>query len=138
MPNAPDTRIPDANSGWQRYPHPYHKLGGWLAFYAYGGLIAAGISTISSLYGWFYTLNLLSYFIDIHAAWVFFYSAAEVASCLILIIYALVFFTRIRKKDPRFLRFCEQMFLLSLAFAILIALVGNSPYVDLATRIGTM
>jgi len=93
---------------YEKHPHPYHSLGGWLGFIAYAQVVAAGLLTILCFIG-FITLARVARYYGASGGWFAFVQFAEFVGLGFTAFIGIKFFLMIRGKDPRFLRFYELM-----------------------------
>ena len=121
---------------YQRYPHPYHKLGGWLAFITYAQLIAMILVVIAVVVTFFLILRAASYFGGFLGfggigGFLIVISLIEIAVLVLCVFIAVKFFTMIKSKNPRFLRFYELMCVIFVAMEVIVLIFsGLSYYLD--------
>jgi hypothetical protein len=98
-----------ARADYQRYPHPYHELGGWLKFIAYAPLVVMILAAIFVMVTIVSTLLYMQY---LGAALV---ALLIVEATLVVVggIFFLIFLGKIKNKDPKFLRLFEIMTIVS-------------------------
>ena len=110
------------------YPHPYHRLGGWLAFIAYGSLVAAGLmvlAAIISLVSIVGVLRAYSGYLGMLGPVIWLLYVIELAGDGFICVFGLKFFSMIRRKDPRFLRFYEIIMLVVAGLAVATAIFSG-------------
>jgi len=99
---------------YEKYPHPYHKLGGWLGFIAYAQPIAVVIMALvvaANFFISFYTLNNLGALSYVGGVF-WFANIIQLIGLGVVSYFCLKFSSMIRHKDPKFLRFYEQAMLI--------------------------
>ena len=106
---------------YQRYPHPYHQLGGWLGFVTYAQLVAVGLMTVLFLFSAFLVFKYLRYL----GAWSIILLLIEFVGYGITCFFCVKFYTLIKDKNPRFLRFYElTMITLCSIYVLILILPG--------------
>jgi len=126
---------PTINELSTKQPHPYHQLGGWLAFFAYGqpigavGFILIGIiELITTLYGLYYLNQIFGGFSGVYGIsfYIFLALLANFAIYTIFIVFAFKFHSMVKRKDPRFFRLFENTLIFFFGLSIILYLV--TPY----------
>ena len=100
---------------YEKHPHPYHTLGGWLGFITYAQPIAVGLIALMCIIGFFQMTQWLRYMGGFYAAWTVFSFLIELAGYAICSFFGIKFFTMIRSKNPQFLRFYEILMIVLLS-----------------------
>ncbi|MDR1131016.1 MAG: zinc-ribbon domain-containing protein [Oscillospiraceae bacterium] len=114
---------------YQKYPHPYHHLGGWLAFIAYAQLVMVVLLAVSFVIVFFELFTFLSYLGGVLGAWVFLVALIMLAGFALCAFIGIKFFLMIKNKNPRFLRFFELLTIVSVSISVVgIVLTGFQNY----------
>jgi len=111
----------------EKYPHPYHMLGGWLAFFAYSQMVAlvlAGISILTSLSRSLSLIPLLRSIDNSMATSFVFATVMSVVHIVVIAFLTIKYFLMIKNKDARFFRYfeIEAIFGVCMSVAMLIVL----------------
>ena len=133
-PQAPLAPVPAAGGPGQRYPHPYHELGGWLKAIVILQYVAGGLMVFVGLMGLLaMTVGLGAfggYAMNSPVAGLGLGALGLVGGIIILVIcgiYAAYYFvlaTKIKNRDPSFLRFYHIVSVVLVVLGLL-GLIGN-------------
>jgi len=110
---------PSPTLEYKKYTHPYHQLGGWLGFMAYGLLVAVGLLAITALISFYTTIQYARYI----GAWIVFASIFEMIAYGFVVLYCIKMFSMILNKNPRFLRFYELTILTTFGISVFAIIV---------------
>ena len=113
---------PQPQPEYTRYPHPYHKLGGFLAFIAYAQLVGIGLMVFAFVVGLAATLRYWEFLGAIAGISLLVQFAGYGVACF----FCAKFSSMLRKKDPKFLRFYELTMLTMCAISL--AVLGFSGF----------
>jgi uncharacterized protein YxjI/ribosomal protein L40E len=125
---------------YQKYPHPYHNLGGWLGLVAYSQL-AMVVFLVILIIGLFVTLfTIIEYLGAGLGVWLVIVSLVALAGFALCAFVSIKFFLMIYNKNPRFLRFFELLNIIGVSiFLAMILLTGFSGYLlETAESIGSI
>jgi hypothetical protein len=106
----------------QRYPHPYHKLGGWLGFVAYAQLVSIGLLAIAFLITFFSMMQFARYLDGL----MIFVLLIELGGFILISAICVKFFIMIRSKNPRFLRFYELLMIVLGSIGVVVAVLSGA------------
>ena len=118
---------------YERYPHPYHKLGGWFAFVTYAQMVAVGLTAVMILSGLISMFHImrnwgymsLSQYLRYQGPWFTIQTLLYLVGYAIVCYYCIKFYIMIKNKDPEFFRFYElTMIAMCSLYVAIIVLTG--------------
>jgi ribosomal protein L40E len=96
---------------YEKHPHPYHSLGGWLGFITYGLLVGVALLVVLTFIT-FIQVAQMAKWLGALGGWLVFVQFVLFAGFGFVAFFCVKMFIMIRNKNPRFLRFYELMTLL--------------------------
>ena len=105
---------------YEKHPHPYHALGGWLAVFAYAQPIIFGLLIIANLAGIFAMFPLLRWISGFMATRIVFAMIIYLICFAAIAFLSIKFFLMVRSKDARFFRYYEVALILSVGMYIVV------------------
>ncbi|WP_455089316.1 zinc-ribbon domain-containing protein [Peptoanaerobacter stomatis] len=112
---------------YHKYPHPYHNLGGWLAFIAYGQLVGVVLIVLTSVFGFFVAFQYLEYLpseIFLSFWWLRLVALITISGLILQCIISFTLFKMIKEKNSKFLRFYEISMLTPVVFSAIAAVLS--------------
>ena len=110
----------------EKYPHPYHHLGGWLAFWAYSQLIALGfviIITLRSISQLSPLMPLLRLIDPSLATRITFAMVINVVHVVIVGYLTIKYFLMIKRREAKFFRYFEIEVILAVCMYLVVLII---------------
>jgi uncharacterized protein YxjI/predicted amidophosphoribosyltransferase len=98
---------------YEKFPHPYHTLGGWLGFVTYGLLIGIALLVVLAFVSFIQITQVARYIGG--GGWFAFVQFILFVGMGFVAFFCVKMFIMIKNKNPRFLRFYELMTLMCVA-----------------------